>query len=160
MRQALVDKATDAVVLTDPSSVAWLFNIRGGDVPHTPLVLAFAIVGREYGRRNNIDAAGSRPISLRRWPKLSTFVWPERSRTRSKGSAAPACWLIPPGRRCRIERLAAAGATVVAGADPCVHPKAIKNDVEIDSARAACPRRCGHGDVSCLARWSGAGHRR
>ena len=34
----------DAVVLTFPPSICWLFNIRGSDVAHNPLVLAFAIV--------------------------------------------------------------------------------------------------------------------
>ena len=40
-----VDKAgATAVVVTDPSSVAWIFNIRGADVPHTPHPLARAIM--------------------------------------------------------------------------------------------------------------------
>ncbi|MEM6490601.1 MAG: aminopeptidase P family N-terminal domain-containing protein, partial [Pseudomonadota bacterium] len=34
----------DAVVLTDPASIAWLLNVRGGDLPFTPLPLAFAIL--------------------------------------------------------------------------------------------------------------------
>ncbi|MBV8534223.1 MAG: aminopeptidase P family N-terminal domain-containing protein, partial [Alphaproteobacteria bacterium] len=34
-----------AAVLSDPASVAWLLNLRGGDVPHTPLPLSFAILG-------------------------------------------------------------------------------------------------------------------
>ncbi len=34
----------DAVVLTLSDSVAWMFNIRGSDIPHTPVALAFAIV--------------------------------------------------------------------------------------------------------------------
>ncbi|MGH7028796.1 MAG: aminopeptidase P family N-terminal domain-containing protein, partial [Stellaceae bacterium] len=33
-----------AAVLTTPESIAWLLNIRGGDVPHTPLPLSFAIL--------------------------------------------------------------------------------------------------------------------
>ena len=33
----------DAVVLTAPESIAWLTNIRGGDVPYTPFCLAFGI---------------------------------------------------------------------------------------------------------------------
>ncbi|TIV64693.1 MAG: aminopeptidase P family protein, partial [Mesorhizobium sp.] len=40
------DGATHAV-LTDPSSIAWSFNIRGGDVPHTPLALGFAILAAD-----------------------------------------------------------------------------------------------------------------
>ena len=40
------DGATHAV-LTDPSSIAWAFNIRGGDVPHTPLALGFAVLAAD-----------------------------------------------------------------------------------------------------------------
>src|SRR5262249_61423667 len=34
----------DALVVSDAQAVAWAFNIRGADVAHTPLPLAFAIV--------------------------------------------------------------------------------------------------------------------
>jgi len=34
-------------VISDPHAVAWTFNIRGSDVPHTPLPISFAIVRRE-----------------------------------------------------------------------------------------------------------------
>ena len=50
-RQMLADQLAadrvDAAVLTAPDSIAWLLNIRGGDVPHTPLPLSFAILGRD-----------------------------------------------------------------------------------------------------------------
>ena len=29
--------------ITDPASIAWLLNIRGGDVPFTPFALGFAL---------------------------------------------------------------------------------------------------------------------
>ncbi|RWG92767.1 aminopeptidase P family N-terminal domain-containing protein, partial [Mesorhizobium sp.] len=31
----------------DPSSIAWAFNIRGGDVAHTPLALGFVILAAD-----------------------------------------------------------------------------------------------------------------
>ena len=34
----------DALVLTVPESINWLFNLRGRDVPHVPVVLCFALV--------------------------------------------------------------------------------------------------------------------
>src|SRR5262245_25286908 len=34
----------DALVVSDPHTVAWTFNIRGADISHTPLPLAFAII--------------------------------------------------------------------------------------------------------------------
>ncbi len=37
----------DGLVLTDPHAVAWAFNIRGGDVSHTPLPLARALIPRQ-----------------------------------------------------------------------------------------------------------------
>ena len=40
-------EGADHAVLTDPSSIAWSFNIRGSDVPHTPLALGFAILSAE-----------------------------------------------------------------------------------------------------------------
>lgn len=42
--EALPAAGATSVVLTDPSSVAWAFNIRGSDVPHTPHPLARAII--------------------------------------------------------------------------------------------------------------------
>ncbi|RVC01139.1 aminopeptidase P family protein, partial [Mesorhizobium sp. M7A.F.Ca.AU.001.01.1.1] len=48
------DGATHAV-LTDPSSIAWAFNIRGGDVPHTPLALGFAILAADGSHQLFMD---------------------------------------------------------------------------------------------------------
>ena len=43
----IVKLRADTLVVSDPQNVAWAFNIRGGDIAHTPLVLAFATVPRE-----------------------------------------------------------------------------------------------------------------
>src|SRR5205085_4883664 len=45
--RALQQEGVAAVVLTMPESIAWLLNIRGGDVPHTPLPLSFAILRQD-----------------------------------------------------------------------------------------------------------------
>ena len=49
---AIAKEGATHAVLTDPSSIAWAFNIRGGDVPHTPLALGF----RHPGRRRTASA--------------------------------------------------------------------------------------------------------
>jgi Xaa-Pro aminopeptidase len=41
---ALKDEKADAVVITSPASLAWLFNVRGGDVARTPLPLGEAVL--------------------------------------------------------------------------------------------------------------------
>ena len=44
LKQQLCDKNVDFCLLTDLTSIAWLFNIRGGDTRHTPLALGYAII--------------------------------------------------------------------------------------------------------------------
>ena len=40
----LTEKKADAAVLAALDSIAWTFNVRGADVSHTPVALAFAVV--------------------------------------------------------------------------------------------------------------------
>src|SRR5580692_4643605 len=40
VRAELVKDGADTLMVSDPHAVSWLFNIRGSDVPHTPVVLA------------------------------------------------------------------------------------------------------------------------
>src|SRR5215471_4979345 len=44
IRAEIAKLNADALVVSDAHAVAWTFNIRGGDVSHTPLPLAFAII--------------------------------------------------------------------------------------------------------------------
>jgi Xaa-Pro aminopeptidase len=44
LREHLTSKLLAAALVSDPPSLCWLLNIRGRDVPHTPLVLANALV--------------------------------------------------------------------------------------------------------------------
>lgn len=44
IRAAMGEDDADALVLTVPESINWLFNLRGRDVPHVPVVLCFALV--------------------------------------------------------------------------------------------------------------------
>ena len=47
IRAEMARNAADTLMVSDPHAVSWLFNIRGSDVPHTPVVLAFATVPKE-----------------------------------------------------------------------------------------------------------------
>src|SRR5690606_33137614 len=53
----LKDQRADATVLTAPTSIAWLFNIRGGDVIRTPLPLGQAIVDADGRAQLFLDPA-------------------------------------------------------------------------------------------------------
>jgi Xaa-Pro aminopeptidase len=42
--QGLKDKGHAAAFLSDPSDLAWLLNVRGRDVPHTPVALSCGVI--------------------------------------------------------------------------------------------------------------------
>src|SRR5580704_5050139 len=89
--------SADALVVSDPQNVSWLFNIRGSDVPHTPVVLAFATVPMKVVRRSMSTCASSATIcapASKKSPSCaptppSSAIWPSSAR-----SIAP-CGSIP-----------------------------------------------------------------
>lgn len=128
----------DAAVLTDPASIAWLLNIRGADVEFTPFALSFALL-RDDGRADLFIDPAKVSGELRVWLGNEVAVRP-------RTDLAPALTELS-GKRVRLDAagaavwfaqtLRAAGAEVVAGADPCLLPKACKSDAEQLGMRAA-----------------------
>lgn len=162
---ALVTRNADVALITAPDSIAWLLNVRGGDVPRTPFALGFALIHADghvdlYMDRRKIP---DRTVS---WlGNAVTLAPPEEL-----GSALDMLGKI--GKRVLLEtstapywaatRLQAAGAILVRDADPIALPKACKNAVELEGIRAA-HRRDGAA-VSRFLEWldqkSGAGNLR
>jgi Xaa-Pro aminopeptidase len=138
--RGLSEEGAAAAVLTMPESVAWLLNIRGGDVPHTPLPLSFAILRRDGSVTLFIDRRKLAPGLDRHLGNGVTIMPPE-----GLGPALDA--LATEGGRVQVDpataaswvfdRLEAAGAQIHRAADPCLLPKACKNSVELDGSRAA-----------------------
>jgi len=130
----------DAAVLTAPDSIAWLLNIRGGDVPFSPLTLAFAILDADGGVELFIDAA-------KLTPETEAHLGPD-VRCREPDAFGPALdQLGEDAKTVRLnmetapawvlQRLEAAGAKINAGDDPCQLPKACKTPAQLDGIRAA-----------------------
>ena len=128
----------DAGIITDPASIAWLLNIRGGDVAFTPFALGFMLIRADASVALFMDAAKI-PAETRTW--LGNGVAVQSRETLSAALTALQ------GQRVRVDeagspawfgqRLREAGATVIDAGDPCAGPKARKNKVEQDGTRAA-----------------------
>jgi Xaa-Pro aminopeptidase len=129
----------DGVVVSDPHGLCWLFNIRGGDVAHTPLALGFALVpkngqpsiyvdGRKLG--NSVYAALAAVAELREPSDfigdLAAFA-PQRTLRLDSATAADAL----------AQLITTAGGKVARGPDPITAMKAAKNAAEIAGTRAA-----------------------
>jgi Xaa-Pro aminopeptidase len=131
--------ATHAV-LTDPSSIAWTLNIRGRDVPHTPLALGFAVLAadgnhllfmdeRKFSRE--VKAYLTQLTGLRAPGEFETAI-ADLAKAGAKIALDPV--LAAEKLRMLVEEN---GGTVVEAADPARIPRATKNAAEIAGSRAA-----------------------
>ncbi len=135
---ALAAKDAQAAVITAPASIAWLFNIRGGDVIRTPLPLAQAILDASGQARLFLDPAkvsDELPAWLGNEVSLETPEALQGALAALKGQKV----LVDPAQSSAwyFDTLEAAGAVTLRGEDPCALPRACKNPVEIDGTRRA-----------------------
>ena len=131
----------DVLVVSDPQNVAWAFNIRGSDIAHTPLALAFAVIPREGKPALYVETAKldnkTRPAleeiaAVRAPAELARDLAQLKDKTvrLDQASAADALTRLVSG----------CGGKPVRGADPIALMKAVKNHAEIAGSRAAHKR--------------------
>ncbi|MBO0663436.1 aminopeptidase P family protein [Jiella sp. MQZ9-1] len=142
IRAAIIKHKADLTVLTDPSSVAWTFNLRGSDIAHNPLMLSFAIVpatgeAQLYVDPEKIDAALEAHLK-----PLVALRTPDRFESDLAKMAKQQIVALDPNlAAARLGEIAAsAGGTVVDLADPAQRPRATKNAGELAGSRAAHQR--------------------
>lgn len=149
LRKTLAELRIETLVMSDPHNVAWTFNIRGSDVAHTPLPLAFALVpanGRPTlyvaaGKLDNRTRAALEDLADVREPAsflADLDALKGRAVQLDRGTGADAL----------TRRLEAADADVSRAADPVTAMKAVKNDTEIAGSRTAH-----HRDGAALVRF-------
>jgi Xaa-Pro aminopeptidase len=135
---ALKAKKLDTAVITALDSIAWLLNIRGKDVTHTPVALAFALLHADasvdlFTAPEKLDAAAKAHLG----PNVRTHARADFAAHLAslKGKRV----LADPGATVSaiFTALNAGGATIIEGRDPCVLPKAIKNETEIAGSQSA-----------------------
>ncbi|QBK31478.1 aminopeptidase P family protein [Roseitalea porphyridii] len=143
-----------ATVLTDPASVCWAFNIRGADVVHTPLALAWAIVPARGAPQLFIDPAkhaGAVTDHLRDHADLQSPEAFEAALSDLGRTATRPVMLDPARAAAAIAAIVEdAGGTVIEGTDPAVLPRAAKNRSERKGAVEA-HRRDGAAMATFLA---------
>jgi Xaa-Pro aminopeptidase len=151
MAAQLVAEGQDALVVSAPESLAWLLNIRGGDVQNTPLALGRAILRadaslslymepQKLGSDVRATLGASRDVEIAPLGEFVSALGKLGARRVRVDQASASEWIV--------ERLRAAGALVDIGADPCTLAKAQKTAAELAGIRAAHVR-----DGAALARF-------
>jgi Xaa-Pro aminopeptidase len=139
--KAISSLGADAAVITAPASIAWLFNIRGGDVIRTPLPLGQAILTRDGAAQLFLDPAKVTP-ELRAWLGNGVALESDAALGDALDGLSGGRVLVDPQQSSAwyFDRLERAGAHVVRGQDPCTLPRACKNPVEVEGSRRAHAR--------------------
>ncbi len=123
-------------VITLPDSIAWLLNIRGSDIPRNPVAHGFALLHDDATVMLFMDAAKLTELGDHLGPQVS--VAPPESFLAALATLGGAVMIDP--ATCPViiaDTLTESGVRVIEAPEPCVLPKACKNEVEIAGTRAA-----------------------
>lgn len=122
-------------LITACDSIAWLLNIRGNDIPHIPIVQSICLLRKDGSYDffvdlnkvngeifNHIQQGNGRAIDIQ---QLSFHLQKLEGDCQLDPHTTPVLL---------IQTLEQAGIKVLRIEDPCILPKALKNDVEIQGA--------------------------
>ena len=146
---SIAERGADAAVLTQPDSLAWLLNIRGSDLPRSPVALGFGVLNADgtvalYMEPDKIDGEVmthlGNEVSVTPPDRLGDDLAGMTGKTVLLDQATCPLWVA--------NRLEAASAALAWGEDPCLKPKALKNAAELAGMRAAHRR-----DGAAMARF-------
>jgi Xaa-Pro aminopeptidase len=131
----------DAAVISALDSIAWLLNIRGADVDHTPVALSYVIAHAD-GTAELFIAPEKVTPELTRHLGNAVTVRPRSEFEAALSSLSGQRVAVDPnyGVAAIFQALQAAGAEAVAERDPTILPKAMKNPVEQQGQRDAQSR--------------------
>ncbi len=121
LRRAMAEKGADYHLITRLEEIAWLYNLRGSDVAHTPVFFAFALISRDEDRLYVLDESFA---GRKTRPYFEVF--------RDLGE-------LPPGRilldtasvSYTLVRLLPPKVAIIDAPDPLEAMKAVKNSTEI-----------------------------
>ncbi len=138
IRRQMQEKGADYFVLSSLDDIAWLLNIRGGDIPCCPVVLSYLMMDKEKADLFANEKAFSDEV------KASLLA--DGVQIMPYDGIYEALGQIPAGRSVLLSkanvnsRLIAAipeSVTVLDQKNPTLMPKAIKNPVEVQNERTA-----------------------
>jgi len=137
----LTKQHADAAVLSALDSIAWAFNIRGQDVTHTPVALAYALVNAD-GTADLFVAGEKIGPDVRQHLGNGVRLHERAEFESALGELKGKTVVVDPERAVAaiFDALERAGAKILPLRDPTILPKAIKNPVEIAGQKAAQER--------------------
>lgn len=138
IRQELASRGADILVLTSLDDIAWLLNIRGGDVAYNPVLLSYLVLSSDKLLLFSSEKAIPAPVKAQLEASGVTFYGYDdiyayiRSIPPSK-----TVWLDETKANYSILRSLQPGVEILSETNPTLLPKAVKNEVEVHNERIA-----------------------
>ncbi len=137
VRNQMKDKKAQGFLLTALEDQAWLYNLRGNDIPHTPVFLSYTYITNDsvtlFVDSNKIDLEVSKyldnqSITIKPYNEIYEFVKTIRAKN----------VLIDPNKvNYTLYKGLVEQNTIVFDTNPTLLLKAVKNDVEIENIKLA-----------------------
>jgi Xaa-Pro aminopeptidase len=132
--------SVDGLLLSDAHNVAWILNIRGGDVSHTPLPLVFAYLPK-VGRPTLFVDAAKLGKAARAHVEAVADLQPSGALAKFVAALGKAKAQVvidaATGPQALVSKLEAAGGKALVEADPITLMKAKKTEAELNGSLAA-----------------------
>lgn len=136
LRSEMAKAGANVHIITTLDDIAWLFNVRGGDILHTPVVLSYAVIEREkayfFVSENKLDDAikdqmKSDDVEILPYDQVYEFI--------GRYGTGAQVMLDDTKANYSIINSLGEGAKIIAMSNPTMLMKAKKNEVEIENLR-------------------------
>lgn len=124
IRSVMKDKGADYLLLTTSDSICWLLNIRASDIPFCPMLLSYLVISQNEIFLFTEGNLNSKNIKIFPIAKIRSFL------SGLKGQIMLDNKSVPLG-------LVKLCTKVISTDDPCILPKACKDEVEIEGAKTS-----------------------
>lgn len=138
VRAEMVKHGAQAHVVTTLDAVAWLFNLRGSDIPYNPVFIAYALITEESATLcvdpakipDGVLGEAQNSVTIAPYSELANLL----IECRERGLRV---WVDPRATSQWIYELLQGGPRPVEGPSPVIGLKAVKNAVEQRGMRAS-----------------------
>lgn len=149
LRQAVVDRGCDSILMTSLDEIAWLLNVRGSDVEHNPVVMSYLVVtqddvywfvkktsctGEDSETRASFGELSGDGVELRRYDDISVFF------ADAAEEGLHCLYVDPSTLNFHLSKILSASGPdirIVSGKSPVALRKAVKNEIEVAGMREA-----------------------
>ncbi len=128
--EAIKKHKTEAAIITSPDSICWLLNVRGSDVPYTPLILGYAIVYIDGSVEWFVENSRKSDVLVKNVTVYSRNLMVKRIEQLRAVPVLMDTKIAPIWFLNHLDN-------VVDGQDPCLLAKACKNATEINGIKNA-----------------------